>query len=332
MIPLTSQADLAYRAGVVGRFNWLVSRLPDGSPVFIPVQLICGERPGPRMAVVAGVHGDELEGVRAIHALMAEVQPTHLAGTLILVPVVNVMAFNACARRSPVDNVDLNRVFPGNPAGSISERLADRLCRHLLAGCDLVISLHGWLQNGTLEPWMEFVDVPGPLGVASHAAAHAFGIPDLVPLPLLPGRLISALAGMGVPAIEGEVGGQAMFSPAGWRIYEQGLRRILTHMGMASQPDANRAAKPATYWALRGVFAPVGGLMHPHVAPGERVRQGQTLATVSDLFGQTIAEIAAPGDGKISSLQTVGTVQPGAQLFTLLEPTTPSHVPLTPSR
>lgn len=329
-----TEVDLRYRPGRVERFNCQVGILPDGNAVFIPVQIMCGDQPGPRLAAVAGVHGDELEGVRALHALMADLEPAEMAGTLIVAPVVNVLAFNACSRRSPVDNIDLNRVFPGNPIGSISERVAYGLCHNILAGCDLVVSLHGWYQNGTLEPWMEFVDVPGAVGIASHQAACVFGISDLVPLPLLPGRLISALAEMGIPAIEGEVGGQATFNKEKWHLYYQGLQNVMAHLGMLAERSAGLPAASLSYWALRRVTAPVGGLFERQVALGEQVGQGQQLATVSDLFGRTVGIVEAPIAGKIASIQTVGTAQPGAHLFTILEPTVPRHVLVdeTPAR
>jgi predicted deacylase len=272
---------------------------------------------------VAAVHGDELEGVKAVHQLLTNLTPDQFVGTLILVPVVNVMAYNACARRSPVDNTDLNRVFPGNPTGSISERLAHILCHTILAGCDLVVSLHGWYQNGTLTPWMEFTDMPGPVNQAAHAAARAFGIPDLAPLPLLPGRLISALAEMGIAAIEGEVGGQAMFDATRWPIYMQGIYQVMAHLQMLPTPTPTAAEPQIRYWALRAVTAPVGGLLNRQVALGDWVNPGQRLATIDDLFGQPLATVTAPYSGKIASIQTVGLAQPGGQLFTILEPTTP---------
>jgi uncharacterized protein len=327
VVPLLAAADMRYRPGRVERFNYQVGTLPDGNPVFIPVQILCGDRPGPRLAAVAGVHGDELEGVKALHALMAALDPAAVAGTLVVVPVVNVLAFNACSRRSPVDNIDLNRVFPGNPTGSISERVAYGLCHSILAGCDLVVSLHGWYQNGTLEPWMEFVDVPGAVGEASHAAACAFGIADLVPLPPLPGRLISALAEMGIPAIEGEVGGQATFNEEKWRLYSNGISNVMAHLGMLPSRNSSGTALSLSYWGLRGVTAPVGGLFERQIGLGERVDQGQCLATISDLFGRTVGVVTAPVAGKIASIQTVGIAHPGGHLFTILEPAHPQHMP-----
>ena len=79
---------------------------------------------------------------------------------------------------------------------------------------------------------------------------------------------------------------------------------------------------------LHCLRAPVGGLFQPAVALGDQVRDGQVLGAILGLYGQPIAEVVAPYDGKISSLHTVGTAQPGAQLFTILEPTTPRHVPV----
>lgn len=325
-IPFISEFDSTYQPGRMVRANYRYGTLPDGSPLFVPFQLICGARPGARLAVVAGVHGDELEGVKATQALMATVTPEQLAGTLLLIPVANVMAFNACARRSPVDQQDLNRLFPGNAAGSVSERLAFHLCHHLLAECALVVSLHGWYQQGALTPWMEFSDIPGPVGQAAHDAARAFGIPDLIPLPLLPGRLISALAQLGIPAIEGEVGGEATFQEANWRIYVAGLWRLLRHLGMTPVDDSPEPSPNSHYWALRVATAPVGGLLHCQVALGDAVQAGERLATIDDLFGQPLAVVKSTYTGKIASIQTTGIAQPGGHLFTILEPTTPAHV------
>jgi predicted deacylase len=325
MIPTLSKVDLRYQPNRCERFYLSVTHLPDGSPISIPVALLCGTQPGPRLAAVAAVHGDEFEGVKALHHLLAELTPDRLAGTLILAPVVNVMAYNACARRSPVDNVDLNRVFPGNPTGSISERLAYQLCHTILAGCDLVVSLHGWYQNGTLTPWMEFTDIAGRVSQAAHAAARAFGIPDLVPLPLLPGRLISALAEMGIAAIEGEVGGQALFDADRWPIYVRGLYNVMAHLQMLPQSTPTVSEQEMGYWALRAVTAPVGGLLNCQVALGDWVAPGQPLATIDDLFGQRIATVSAPYPGKIASIQTISIAQPGGQLFTILEPTAPVY-------
>src|SRR5919108_584881 len=98
------------------------------------------ERPGgPRLAVVAGVHGNEFPGPLAVGRLSRSLRPEGLAGTVVLVPVANPLAFDAGTRVSPEDGVNLNRVFPGSADGSLTERLAWALVEGIVQDADLAI-------------------------------------------------------------------------------------------------------------------------------------------------------------------------------------------------
>jgi predicted deacylase len=236
MVQTVATPDLRFRPFHRERMRCVVAPLPDGTLLTVPIEMICGATDGPQLVVIAGVHGDELEGVRAIQMLSTAIDQHRLSGTVLLIPVANVAAFASRTRRNPLDHVDLNRVFPGRSDGTVSESLAYLIVHTLLANATLVVSLHGLGALGTLMPWVEFTDIPGAIGQESHAAALAFGFPDLMPLPLLPGVLISALAQRGIPAIEGEIGGLGMIDPSNWQRYVIGVIQVMRHLRMIPDP------------------------------------------------------------------------------------------------
>ena len=151
-----------------------------GAAIEVPVHVLAGRTAGPCAAFVAGVHGDEYDGILAMHRLLAGVAPAQLAGTLIVIPVANSSAFGAGQRHTPIDGADLNRVFPGRVDGSVTERLAHQLCHDVLRHMDLVFTLHGARSPNRLMEWIEFLDEPGRLGAASRAAAMASGFANLI--------------------------------------------------------------------------------------------------------------------------------------------------------
>lgn len=115
---------------------------PDGIESWFPLSVVRGRQDGPTLAVTAGIHGDEYEGPRAVHDLLAEIEPAALRGTLLAVPIAHLAAFVAAMRTSPIDGVNLARVFPGDPAGTVTARLADRLFHEVVADADLLVDLH----------------------------------------------------------------------------------------------------------------------------------------------------------------------------------------------
>jgi predicted deacylase len=133
-----------------------ISTMPDGSTLSIPANVISGTRRHPRLLAVAGHHGDEQEGPAALISLWERLRPADLRGSVVMVPVLNPPAFQAVRRMGHEDGLDINRIFPGNPAGTVTERLADALCAHLAPGSDLILSMHGWSAGYLVEPYVEY--------------------------------------------------------------------------------------------------------------------------------------------------------------------------------
>jgi uncharacterized protein len=153
-------------------FDLEVVPLADGRVLTIPVQVFAGSSPRPLFVVVAGVHGDEPEGMLALLDLAREVVPEQLKGQLVIVAVANPPAFAAGHRLSPLDHADLNRSFPGNSEGGPSLRLAHRLMETLVRPADLLFTMHSWYSYGIA---VDFIESPPPEAAALSASGLLTG-------------------------------------------------------------------------------------------------------------------------------------------------------------
>ncbi len=297
----------------------------------VPVLVLAGTRQRPCLALVAGVHGDEYDGIRACQELAHDLDPTRLLGTLVIVPVANPFAFAAAQRRTPQDGLDLNRVFPGRLDGSLSERLAYRLTFDILRQADFIFTLHGAMADGLLTPWIEFLNEPGPVGQAAFSAATASGFSDLVGLPReLPGRLLTAFAARGVPVIEGEVGGRGQLRRENVATYKERALAVAGHRGILPHASAAPADRPVV-WSLaeRHVVAPVTGLFEPEVSLKQVVRAGTRVGQILDARGERSAELRTEIDAVVGGHRDHAGVQKGDTLVTLWVPATTRVNPAT---
>jgi predicted deacylase len=135
-------------------FGWLdVCIMADGSPLRIPVHVIAGAQPGPRLTVLSAQHGYEISEIEVARQVVETVDPKALRGTLVVVPVANPIAFEGGTRCAWVDslygdNGNMNRVWPGNPDGWLTERMVYMLSEQIIKGSDVAADLH----DGTTAP------------------------------------------------------------------------------------------------------------------------------------------------------------------------------------
>lgn len=287
----------------------------------LPVDLLVGQAHHPCLGLVAGVHGDEYDGIVALQGLASDIIPAELQGALLIVPVANPFAFGVGRRRTPEDAQDLNRVFPGDRDGSLSERLAALLSREILLQADAVFTLHGSGANGVLSPWIEFLDVPGAVGRASYEMARSSGFDDLIALDRLPGRLLTAMGDLGVPLIEGEVGGRGTTRRENVRYYRERVYAVARHQGILPSPNgAALDETPRRIWRLNGIEADAGGIFQRAVSLKQEVRAGDVLGAIVDARGDPLADVRAPLDGAIGGYREHVGVLKGDSVFTLWTP------------
>ena len=288
-------------------------RLGDGSTLQVPIRIAVGRRPGPTLAVVAGVHGDEPDGMAAVLDLWGELPNLDLMGTLILIAIANPMAFGAHQRRSPIDGVDLNRVFPGTSVGTASDRLADALYRTITENADFLFTLHSWYATGDCLPHVEFQDTQSGVRAESVAAAAACGFSRLRAADWHHGLLPRAVTDAGIPSIEAEIGGTGCLSATGCAQYRQHILNLMKHLGLLAGPIAPVA--DARIGRSIDVASPAGGILRNAVGLGDHVIAGQLIATVTDLAGERSVPVYSGCGGVILAIRQYLSTSPGDLLF-----------------
>ncbi len=305
--------------------TWLpVAARSEGGAWSLPLAALRGSSDGPCLVVLAGVHGDEYEGVEAIARLCTELDPAALRGTLLMVPICNPPAYAAAQRNSAVDGLNLARVFPGNPDGTLTERIAHVLTTQVIRHADLVVDLHSGGVAYDLPTLVGYLHDEGEMGRRSLAAARAFGAPVLWghPLPIPAGRSISAAQELGIPWLYTEASGGGYARPADVACYARGVVNLLRHLGMLDgAPDA---PAPAHHLVGDGnldtvIDAPVGGYFRAAVALLDDVDAGQPLGHLYDPFGARLATVSAPCPGVVILLRRVHRVHAGEGLVHLTQ-------------
>jgi predicted deacylase len=290
---------------------------PAGGEEKVSVLVAAGGAHRPRLVCVAGIHGNEPEGVTALLELWDEIDPAVLDGTLALVPVANPPAFRAGERRNPGDGLDMNRIFPGRADGSVTERLAHRLYHDVVDGADFVLSLHGWGRGALVVPYTEYPR-DFPVTAASRAAAEAFGLPWVEAFEWPSGMLVAVCARNGIPAIEPEIGGLECTTPDRRDLYKRCTRRMMRHLGLLPEPrDATIEVRDVVRTQLT---APVGGVLRRCVELEAPVAVGEPIAIITDLRGQPLAQSTAPIEGFVAALRLTASVNAGDQVAVIFRP------------
>ena len=273
----------------------------------IPVSVIHGNAPGPVLALLAGVHGYEYPAITALQRLRQSIQPRDLSGTLILVHIANPPSFyGRTIYTSPADGKNLNRVFPGKPDGSLSERIANSITLNVIEQADYLVDLHAGDGNEALRPYV-YMPVTGhaELDAASRAMALAFGLDHIVidEAPLLPKNASlytdqTALT-RGIPAITTETGQLGSNDEYWVGMAERGIANLMRHLNMIKgKPEANDNVVWLTGYEV--ITSPVTGIFQASVRDGYAVAENGLLGQLVDAFGEKIADVHAPFAGIVN--------------------------------
>ena len=262
-----------------------------GTSVTLPVRVLHGRRPGPRLFVCAAVHGDELNGIEIVRRLLSRAALRRLRGTLVAVPVVNVYGAVLNSRYLP-DRRDLNRSFPGHGKGSLTARLADLFMSEVVERCTHGVDLHtGAIHRTNLPQIRANLDDP-----ATAAMASAFGAPVMLNASLREGSLRAACAELGVPVLLYEGGEALRFDEYAIRMGLNGVLQVMRHLEMLPRSSSRAGALPQLATSSSWVRAPDSGIYRPNVKLGARVDAGDLLGEiVQPLGGAKRLEAGFPG-------------------------------------
>lgn len=293
---------------------WLATTIGMVQPVAVPALVVRGATAGPTLMATAGVHGDEFEGMLAIQAFAAELEPTSLAGTFVGIPVTNPLAFAAGARETPpaAGGGNLARVFPGRSSGNVTEQLAAALFEligRLIGPDDLFIDLHSAGSRMQCVPLVGFRNIEGPARSIAEAAARRFGVRQVWQMQDHPGTLSSEVARTGVPALGAEIRGRGGMLADDVYLYQEGLRNLAAYRRMVPGPPPPGQTAPTR--VNREVAVRASGLLVPTVELGERIEAGVALAEVRDPFGARIEQVVASIAGELWGLHGFGSIREG---------------------
>jgi uncharacterized protein len=296
-----------------------------------PVISVAGAKPGPVLFVNAGVHGGEYPAVEAVIRLGKTLDPQRISGALILMPVLNLPAFRTRTPFvCPIDNVNPNRVFPGDPRGSYSEQMTHACINEFVVYADAYVDLHGGDIPEALVPFVICRAGNDEVAKKSKAIAMAFGLPYVLTVskPVQPSKghragagglsSYAAAADKGTPAILAEAGGAGQMQEEAVSLLVNGVVNVMRHLGMIedakfesyiansetnSKPKPKKTARSAVATTIltkfEWLYTKSTGVWYPKVAPGDAVREGAQIGTVGDLFGDTLEEIVSPVNGVV---------------------------------
>jgi len=291
--------------------GWL--EVPDGADpgTRIPVTVVHGARPGPVLALVAGTHGYEYTSIIALQRLLPKLDPARMNGSAILVHMACPPTFYGRRVYYGPDGKNLNRMYPGRPDGTVSERIAFVLTKEVIEKATHLADMHCGDGNESLRPYSYWMVSGNPeVDAASKEMALAFGLDHIVidrSRPADPAKSVyTATTAIlrGKPAITTESGGMGLTDAASVAAQEAGALSLLAHLKIADAPSV-RVEKPVWIDRSEVVRTPVAGIWYPEVEKMQSVVRGTLLGRVTDPFGKVLHEARAPFAGEV--LYVVGT-------------------------
>jgi len=318
-----------------GKHHYQVAFHLDGTWGYsvVPLTVINGKR-GPNANGVicfGGTHGNEYEGQVGVKRLCTDLDPEQMAGRVVLMPQLSESACVANSRTSPLDGVNMNRAFPGNPRGTISSRIAHFVKTRVFPQGRVVIDIHSGGMEGAFPHCTSFHPIPDPKQKAEIATVSRLfdtGIVMIYSSAMASGLLTDEAEGEGKITIGSEFGGGASTDRLGVRHAFDGTKNVLRHYGLLDgKIEKIRPAGSAPTRLIKAdkldsyIPAPRNGVWEPVIEPGQGVEQGQLLGRLHDFSDHSspALEILAPRGGYISMLHLGARPVKGQTLFVIAE-------------
>jgi hypothetical protein len=304
---------------------------PAGQHHYVSTMVAKGAQPGPRVALISGVHGDEISSIRTVQRVMEQLDPAEMSGTVLAVFDVSRPALLGMQRRWPNTGrgfglIDVNREWPGNAnGGTASSRHAALVFSQLLApNADYALDFH------TAPTGMDVVDfLLAPMDQPEvRAMAELFPIRQIFDFAGYPGLLALALSDIGIPTFTPEVGAPRIVDQEMIPAFVEGTLNVLKHHGILPGPIGRTSKDTAVFVGdgQHAVAASEGGFVELLVQLDEEVSPGQMVATQRNAFGEVVADYATDTGGRVGGIRTDATAEPGDPLvFILFDSTAPQE-------
>ena len=298
-------------------------QMPTGQHWYVSVLVAVGAKPGKRVALTSGVHGDEISPVHMIQTVMSQLDPAQMSGTVLAVPDVSRPALEGMARRWPnsgrgIDLIDMNREWPGNENGaSAPSRHAGLLFNRLLRpNADYALDFHTGATGTDFTACnvarMELPDV--------RAMAELFPIDQIFDNPAYPTLLANVFINVGIPALTPEIGASRILDLSMIPLFVEGTMNVLKHHGIIAGAIGRTGKHTNIFIGNSGhtVLATHGGFVELLVKLNDKVKVGQKVAIQRNTFGEVVAEYTSGVDGEVTARRSDATAEPGILLITIL--------------
>jgi predicted deacylase len=284
----------------------------------IPVAVVHGRQPGPVLALVAGSHGTEYASIIALEELITTLDASEMAGTVVIVPLVNVPSFTRIVPHlNPVDGKNMNRTYPGRVDGTQSERASLAVTRHVIEPSDHVIDFHGGDLDENLRPYA-YWNKTGRAAQddASRALVLAFGLDHIIissdrPSDPAASRFLENTATTrGKPSITVEAGRSGPVDREDVSVLVSGTVRVMRHLKMLPGV-VTPIEHPVWIDHLADVASDQAGIFYPLVRPGTYAEAGMKLGYVTDYVGRTLTDLRAKEGGVVLYVRAVPSLGKG---------------------
>lgn len=288
-----------------------IARLPSHTDINTPIYVARGLEEGPVLALTAGMHGDEINGMEIVRRMLDIGHNRPKRGVTVCMPIVNVYGFLNYSRDVP-DGKDINRSFPGTKNGSLASRVAYNLMREVIPSIDVGIDFH---TGGAMRT--NYPQVRAVLKDSTNAElANAFHAPFTIDAPFRPNSLRKEASKKGKNIIVYEGGESLRFDQQAIDEGISGTLRLMKHLNMidwAPDPlDENRVI-----WNTSWIRARNAGLFQSNVKCGQLVHQGEWVGTITDPFGEFKEQVSAPETGYVIGLNNIPVINVGDALMHL---------------
>ena len=294
----------------------------------IPITIVRGAQSGPTLALIAGTHGSEVAPIIALQRVRTMIDPAALRGTVLIVHVANMPSFlGRTIYYSPIDRKNLNRVYPGKPDGTVSERIAYAITNQIIERADYLVDLHAGDGNESLRPYSYW----SPLGLNARAdsiareMALAFGSDHIVVDTARPRDVRASVYTQNTaqlrakPAITTETGYLGVPVEEMVQRNVDGVFRLLRYLRMVPG-DVELVRNPLFFDRTEVLRSPATGVWHAKVERGQSVQKGALVGILTDFFGATQAEIRAPFGGIVLYVVATPAMSQGEPLGMIGEP------------
>jgi predicted deacylase len=298
-------------------------QMPTGQHWYVSVLVAVGAKPGKRVVLTSGVHGDEISPVHMIQTVMSQLDPAQMSGTVLAVPDVSRPALEGMARRWPnsgrgIDLIDINREWPGNENGpSAPSRHAGILFNRLLRpNADYALDFHTGTTGMDVTAFnlarMELPEV--------RAMAELFPIDHIFDNPAYPTLLANAFINVGIPALTPEIGASRILDLSMIPLFVEGTMNVLKHQGIIAGAIGRTGKDTNIFIASSGhtILATHGGFVELLVKLNDKVKVGQKVAIQRNTFGEVVAEYTSGVAGEVMARRSDATAEPGIPLIAIL--------------